>query len=72
VTKLEGTYLAWINIKASGESSEHMEERLLNDYNVWINAGTMYGTEGFIRINLACTHATLLEGLKRIKAGLTQ
>lgn len=72
VTKLEGTYLAWINIKASGESSEHMEERLLNDHKVWINAGTMYGTEGFIRINLACTHATLLEGLKRIKAGLTQ
>ncbi len=72
VTKLEGTYLAWINIKASGESSEHMEERLLNDHKVWINAGTMYGTEGFIRINLACPHATLLEGLKRIKAGLTQ
>ena len=72
VTKLEGTYLAWINIKASGESSEHMEERLLNDYKVWINAGTMYGTEGFIRINLACPHATLLEGLKRIEAGLTQ
>lgn len=72
VTKLEGTYLAWINIKASGESSEHMEERLLNAHKVWINAGTMYGTEGFIRINLACPHASLLEGLKRIKAGLTQ
>ena len=71
VTKLEGTYLAWINIQASGESSEHMEERLLRDYKVWINSGIMYGTEGFIRINLACPRATLMEGLKRIKAGLT-
>lgn len=70
VTKLEGTYLAWINVRSLNESSEQLEERLMEEQKVWINAGSMYGTEGFIRINLACPRATLEEGLKRLKKGL--
>lgn len=70
VTKLEGTYLAWIDVSSLNESSEQLEERLMEEQKVWINAGSMYGTEGFIRINLACPRATLEEGLKRLKKGL--
>lgn len=70
VTKLEGTYLAWIDVSSLKESSEQLEERLMEQQKVWINAGSMYGTEGFIRINLACPRATLEEGLKRLKNGL--
>lgn len=70
VTKLEGTYLAWIDVRSLNESSEQLEERLMEEQRVWINAGSMYGTEGFIRINLACPGATLEEGLKRLKKGL--
>lgn len=70
VTKLEGTYLAWIDVRSLNESSEQLEERLMEEQKVWINAGSMYGTEGFIRINLACPRATLEEGLKRLKNGL--
>lgn len=70
VTKLEGTYLAWIDVSSLNESSEQLEERLMEQQKVWINAGSMYGTEGFIRINLACPRATLEEGLKRLKNGL--
>lgn len=70
VTKLEGTYLAWIDVRSLHESSEQLEERLMEEQKVWINAGSMYGTEGFIRINLACPRATLEEGLKRLKKGL--
>lgn len=70
VTKLEGTYLAWVDVSSLHESSEQLEERLMENQKVWINAGSMYGTEGFIRINLACPRATLCEGLRRLKAGL--
>lgn len=70
VTKLEGTYLAWIDVRSLNESSEQLEERLMEEQKVWINAGSIYGTEGFIRINLACPRATLEEGLKRLKKGL--
>ena len=70
VTPLEGTYLAWIDITALGISSEELTEKLLNEGRVWVNSGTMYGPvdgEGFIRVNMACPRAQLMEGLRRIK-----
>ena len=71
VCKLEGTYLVWIDVSALGIPVEQLCERLLNKGKVWVNPGTMYGTEsgkGYIRINLACPRNRLIEGLKRIKA----
>ena len=71
VCKLEGTYLVWIDVSALGEPVEQLCERLLNKGKVWVNPGTMYGTEsgkGYIRINIACPRNRLIEGLKRIKA----
>ena len=66
VCVLEGTYLAWIDISSLGISSEELEVKLLNDCQVWVNPGSMYGSEGYIRINLACPTAQLKEGLERI------
>ena len=71
VCKLEGSYLVWIDVSALGIPVEQLCERLLNKGKVWVNPGTMYGTEsgkGYIRINLACPRNRLIEGLKRIKA----
>ena len=71
VCKLEGTYLVWIDVSALGEPVEQLCEHLLNKGKVWVNPGTMYGTEsgkGYIRINIACPRNRLIEGLKRIKA----
>ena len=70
VCKLEGTYLAWIDVSSIGLPSEKMEEELLLKEKVWVNAGTMYGTEGFIRVNLACPRSVLSEGLERLRRGL--
>lgn len=44
-----------------------MIEQLKRDYQLWLNAGTMYGPEGdgFLRWNLACPRVTLEEGLNR-------
>ena len=70
VSELEGTYLAWIDCRRLGLGAEAIEEELLREEDVWVNAGTMYGTEGFIRINLACPRATLREGLDRVARGL--
>ena len=70
VCKLEGTYLPWVDVSSLGIPSEKIEETLLRDYKVWVNAGTMYGTEGFIRINLATPRSLLAEGLERVARGL--
>ncbi len=68
--KLEGTYLAWVDVRKLGIASEKIEESLLEHQKVWVNAGTMYGTEGFIRINLATPRTLLAEGIERINQGL--
>ena len=71
VCKLEGTYLPWVDVSSLGIPTEKIEEELLRNYKVWVNAGAMYGTEGFIRINLATPRSVLAEGLDRVSRGLS-
>ena len=69
VLKLEGTYLAWVDIRKSGLTANALTEKLLREGKVQVNSGIIYSKndgEGYIRINLACPRATLQEGLKRI------
>ena len=69
VTRLEGTYLVWVDHSALGISTDEFFNRLLNEGHVWVSAGTMYGPqtgEGFIRINIACPRSQLNEALRRI------
>lgn len=69
VMPLEGTYLVWVDIRALGISSDELTERLYQEAKVWVSSGTIYSPtagEGFIRINMACPRAMLLEGLERI------
>ena len=69
VMRLEGTYLVWVDVRPSGLSSDEVTEKLLKEGRVQVNSGTMYGQttgEGYVRINIACPRATLIEGLKRM------
>ena len=67
LTVLEGTYLVWMDCRVLGIPSETLEQRLVDEAGLWLNAGTMYGAEGegFMRWNIACPRATLTKGLKR-------
>ena len=74
VTKLEGTYLVWVDIRPLGISSDELTEKLLREGHVLVNSGTMYGREageGFIRINIACSRQQMMEALDRIASILT-
>lgn len=73
VMKMEGSYLAWVDVSSLGVNSAELVENLRDRHHVWLQAGTAYGAdgEGYIRINLATSRVTLTEALKRIKAGLT-
>lgn len=72
VMRMDGTYLAWIDCSELHISSDEIEEMLMHENKVWVNAGSMYGAEGaaFIRINMACTSELLNEGITRIVNGL--
>lgn len=69
ITKLEGTYLVWMDCRKFGMTSAELEKRLIEDAGLWLNAGTMYGQdgEGFMRWNIACPRARVIEGLKRFE-----
>ena len=70
VTKLEGTYLVWVDISATGLDADTLTDRLLHEAKVMVNSGTMYGREAgkhFIRINIACPKARLMQALTRIQ-----
>ncbi len=69
VCRLEGTYLAWIDIHALHISSDEAIRRLLHEGKVFVSSGALYGKrdgEGYLRINLACSRETLEEGVKRM------
>lgn len=73
VCRLEGTYLVWVDCSwftSRGTSTKRIQDSLLENEKVWINSGTMYGDGDYMRINIACPHITLVEGLSRAKAGL--
>ena len=68
VCTLEGTYLPWIDITATGMMSQEYSDRLLSEAKVWVNPGTIYGAqwgEGYIRMNIACPRSLLMEALQR-------
>ena len=67
VALLEGTYLAWMDCRSLGIPSEELEEELMKEAKLWLNAGSMYGKEGegFMRWNLACPRQLVKEGLER-------
>jgi cysteine-S-conjugate beta-lyase len=68
---LEGTYLAWLDVRDLGLADAEVKERLLQS-RVWLDEGVKFGREGrgFQRLNLACPRSILAEGLERMAAAL--
>lgn len=68
MTKLEGTYLVWLDFRAYGLSFEEIDDRIIHKCKLWLDSGAIFGKsgEGFQRINIACPRATLTDALERI------
>jgi cystathionine beta-lyase len=71
MTPLEGTYLAWLDLRNVGIDGSPYEF-LLDRARLGTVDGAMFGTggEGFVRLNLACPRETLADGLERIERSL--
>ena len=75
VTPLEGSYLAWVDIRKTGLTSDEATALILEEGKVLVNSGPMYGKtdgEGFIRINMACPRWQLQEALEKICCTLSK
>jgi cystathionine beta-lyase len=70
----EATYLLWIDIKGLGKSSDYVADFIRKETGLYITEGLEYGESGryFMRMNVACTRATLEDGLNRLKLGISK
>lgn len=68
----QATYLAWLDVSGLGYSSETLQDALVNVGKVGIMRGEVYGEngQGFLRMNLGCPRAKMIEGLERMKQSL--
>ena len=69
VTRLEGTYLVWLDCAALGKPSPVIVDELKRQEKLWLNDGEMYGEHDrpFVRMNIACPRATLEKGLNMFR-----
>lgn len=68
MTKLEGTYLVWLDFRDYGLTDKELDEKILNQAGLWLDSGAVFGKcgEGFQRINIACPRKTLQQALDRL------
>lgn len=69
----EATYLLWLDCSKVSKDSTGLQEFLRKNAKLWLNDGVIYGSSGsFLRMNIACPKATLLDGLDRLKRGVLE
>ncbi len=72
VADLEGTYLPWVDVSSVTTATSALAQSIRKHHHVWVNGGEMYGQAGFLRVNIACPHALMEEGTRRLIAGLRE
>ena len=68
----EGTYLLWLDFRELNLTEEELEDLIINKAKLWLDGGTMFGTEGvgFQRINIACPQKILIQAFTQLKEAL--
>lgn len=65
----EGTYLVWLDFRATGIEAEELDHRIIYDAKLWLDSGKIFGETGlgFQRINVATPRKIVTECLERIR-----
>jgi len=69
MSPLEATYLAWIDLRAYGLSTDELMKRTY-EQGVAFTSGLFFDQqlgEGYLRFNFACPHSQTLEAVKRLE-----
>lgn len=74
VYDLEGTYLAWVDVRSFGMEAKELETFMTDKAWLFLDQGYLFGKqgEGFVRFNLACPKTVLQEALLRMKKALDE
>lgn len=70
--RAEGTYLAWLDLRALSLSDEALERLMIDKGGLALDEGYIFGTggSGFERINLAVPRSILIDALERFEAAV--
>jgi cysteine-S-conjugate beta-lyase len=68
-TALEATYLAWVDFSGTGMAPQDFIDRVQNVAKIATNHGASFGAggESFLRFNLACPRAHVVEAVARLE-----
>jgi cystathionine beta-lyase len=68
----EATYLLWLDFRALGLPQPQLVDLITNKALLGLNDGTEFGVEGtgFMRLNVGCPRAMLLDGLTRLEKAI--
>lgn len=68
----EATYLLWLDCRQYSPDSVELAAFIRRETGLYVSEGAEYGRMGepFLRMNIACPRERLMDGLKRLKAGL--
>jgi cystathionine beta-lyase len=68
VTKLEGTFLMWLDFGCLGLTCAALSEVMARRHGIALSPGIAYGkqSEGFMRLNIGCPRSMLEKGLTEI------
>jgi len=69
VIRPESTFLVWLDCREMGMNDEDLNKFFLHKAKVGFNPGVMFGPggEGYMRMNIGCPRATLMQGLGQIR-----
>jgi cystathionine beta-lyase len=68
-TPLEATYLAWVDFSGTGMAPQEFIDRVQKTAKIATNHGASFGTggENFLRFNIACPRAQVVEAVARLE-----
>jgi len=67
ITHVEATYLAWIDVRATGIEKPG---QFFEQAGVGLSDGVDFGAPGFVRLNFGCPRSLLVEALQRMRRAL--
>jgi cystathionine beta-lyase len=68
----EGTYLVWLDCSSLGLAPDELKKFMVQQAKLGLNDGAPFGPggAGFMRMNVACPRATLLQALEQLEAAV--
>ena len=66
------TYLLWLDCSKVTDDTDHLQEFLRKETGLYLSKGSGYHGNGnlFLRMNIACPHTAVKEGLTRLARGI--